>query len=80
VAVMKSSADVSRALRDLEWESVLCCNQARRGFSVASIASSFDKHNADGKPDISRGGDGFVEMAGVDKSESESGSSCVLSA
>ena len=72
VTVMESFAEVSKALRDLECERVLCCNRVGGTFFTVNIVSSLDKHSAVGNPDSKKDGDGLVETPGVDDSESES--------
>jgi hypothetical protein len=59
---MKSVANVSRALRDLEWARDLWCNRTGGDPFIIGTGSSFDKHSADGNPGINKGGDDLVEM------------------
>ena len=80
MTVMKSLANVSNALRDLECGRDPCCDRVEWDLFARGIASPFDKHSAVGKPDNKRDGDGFVEVPGVEESEQVSGSSWKLRA
>jgi len=72
---MESSAKVSKALRDLEWERDFFCSRAGGTFLGAGMASPLNKHNAVGKSASKKDGDDLVGTPGVD--DSESGSSCM---